>query len=191
MCGKNIKVWLLFCIIMEIVTYGIVEYYDCNILQFEIVKFIVYILGYLSINSLIKKVDVDEDVNFGINCGTSLALSSLLSAISVIIILKTEQNISWFIFLLIYIGTITLFLITWKKSDPSVEVTEKKKGVMPLGIFAGVGMLTAIGFGRVASDKGLKIVFTILAVSIIILSLFMALLFFVKYKNELIEIFNK
>lgn len=78
-----------------------------------------------------------------------------------------------------------------EKSDPSVEVTEKKKGVMPLGIVSSIGMLTAIGFGRVASDNQLKVVLTILAVSIIILILFMALLFLVKYKNELIEIFNK
>lgn len=116
MYGKNIKVWLLFCIIMEIVTYGIVEYYNCNILQFEIVKFIVYVLGYLSINSLVKKADIDEEVNFGINCGICLALSSLLSAISVVIILKTEKNIIWFLFLLIYIGTMMLFLIIWKKA---------------------------------------------------------------------------
>lgn len=94
-------------------------------MQFEIVKFIVYVLGYLSINSLIKKADIDEEVNFGINCSISLALSSLLSAISVVIILKTEQNIIWFLFLLIYMGTMTLFLVKYK--NELIEIFNKRK----------------------------------------------------------------
>lgn len=190
---KNLTVWIFMCGILEIGIYGVSEYYNCSILQFEILKWMTYVLCYIILSIYLKKKEADENLIFRINCGGGITLAGMLSAISMIMILKSEKNVSWIIFLFAYVVTLILFFKMWKKgevADEEGETKEESKNKKQIKILAGISSLVALGFARTASENTHKVVFTILLLAAIWGYLFGGLLFFISCKKELKNIFR-
>ena len=190
---KSVKVWLFFGIGVEIGIDVMAQTYDYNILQFEIIKLPIFIICYIALNALLVKKKIDENTVFGVNCGSIIILASLMGAISFAMILKSREGIGWILFLLSYIGMILLCFMMWKKSSVSEEdgKKEEKPNDITVKVLGAGSALFSISFIRTASEDTSKIVYTILCMVLLWLLLFFGLLPFIKYKNDLKNIFLK
>lgn len=185
---KGIKLWFFFGIVTEIATDLVAQTYNYNIFQLEIIKLIMYITCYILLNCFLMVKKADETVILGINCGCCAALASLMGAISFAIILKSEGNIGWILFVLSYIGAIIMCYMTWKKSDRLDEQDKKTKenpnnaAIKTLG--AGSALLS-IAFVRTASDNARRVGYTILYIVALWILLVFCVSVLLKNRNEL------
>lgn len=78
---RSIQIWLIFCVIIEILIYSISEQYGYSALKIELIKSILYFIIYLISNIIMKIKKWEKDTILRMNGGMSLALSSLSGAI--------------------------------------------------------------------------------------------------------------
>lgn len=180
-----IQIWLVFCGIIELIICSISERYGYSILQFELIKCVLYFIFYIIFNIIMKIKKWEKDTILRMNGGVSLALSSLSGAIFAIFFVKEEnEGIGWILFLIVYIGTLVLFFWMWKKGDVVDEKSENNVGNGKKIIYT-VGLLSAIFFGRIASDDAMAIAEWISLLLLIWLFAFSSLLFFIRCKYDI------
>lgn len=152
------KMWLVFCGIMEFLIYCMLKRYDYNMVYFEWIKIAFYVVVCIVLNIFMMVKEWDKDIKLRINIAVSLALSSLSGAMTVLFLLKSEEkSVGWITFLIVYVATVILFFWMWTKSGDVVEEESSiSKGNGRKAIYT-VGLLSAIGFGRMASDSSIRI----------------------------------
>ena len=191
---KGIKLWFLFGIGTEMATDMVAQAYNYNIFRLEIVKLIIYITCYILLNCFLIVKKADETVILGINCGCCVALASLMGAISFIIILKSEGNIGWILFVLSYIGAIIMCYTIWKKSnrlDEQDEKTEEKPNNVAIKTLGAGSALLSIAFVRFASNDARRVGYTILYIVTLWILLLFCVSVLVKNRNELKNMLTK
>lgn len=180
-----IQIWLVFCGIIELIICSISKRYGYSILQFELIKCVLYFIFYIIFNIILKIKKWEKDTILRMNGGVSLALSSLSGAIFAIFFVKEEnEGIGWILFLIVYIGTLVLFFWMWKKGDVVDEKSENNVGNGKKIIYT-VGLLSAIFFGRIVSDDVMAIAEWISLLLLIWLFAFSSLLFFIRCKYDI------
>lgn len=152
------KMWIIFCGIMEILIYSMLRQYDYNVVCFEWVKIFSYIVVCVALNIFMKIKEWEKDIRLRINIAVSLALSSISGAVIVLLFLKLEEKFAGcIIFLIVYVTTIILFYWMWKKSGDVVdEDSSISRGNGSKAIYT-ISLLSVISFGRVASDSAIRI----------------------------------
>ena len=184
---RTIQIWLIFCGVIEVLICSISGGRGYSILQFELIKCVFYFIFYIIFNIIMTIKKWEKDTILRMNGGVSLALSSLSGAIFATFFIKAENGgIGWIIFLIVYIGTLTLFYWMWKKGEVVDEESEKSVGNGRKIIYT-TGLLSAIFFGRIASDDAMVIAEWIGLLLLIWLFAFSSLLFFIRCRYD----FNK
>lgn len=180
-----IQIWLIFCGVMELIICSISERYGYSILQFELIKCVLYLFFYIIFNITMKIKKWEKDIILRMNGGMSLALSSLSGTIFAILFVKEEnEGIGWILFLIVYIATLILFFWMWKKGEVVDEKSENSVG-NGRKIICTTGLLSAIFFGRIASDDAMAIAEWIALLLLIWLFAFSSLLFFIRCRYDL------
>ena len=191
---KGIKLWFFFGIVTEIATDLVAQTYNYNIFRLEIAKLIIYITCYILLNCLLVVKKADETVILGTNCGCCAALASLMGAISFTIILKSEGNIGWILFVLSYIGAIIMCYTIWKKSnrlDEQNEKTEEKPSNAAIKTLGAGSALLSMAFVRTASDNARRVGYIILYIVTLWILLLFCVSVLLKNRNELKNMLTK
>lgn len=180
----SIQIWLIFCGVMEILICSISGRYGYSVLPFELIKCALYFIFYIIFNIIMKIKKWEKDTILRMNGGVSLALSSLAGAIFAIFFIKAEnESIRWILFLIVYLGTLILFFWMWKKGEVVDEESGKKVGNGRKIIYT-TGLLSAISFGRTASDDAMAIAEWISLLLLIWLFAFSSLFFFIRCRYD-------
>lgn len=177
------KMWLIFCGVTECLIYRITEDYNYNILQFELIKCILYVFSFFYLDSCAKRKKWENEKKMAMNIGLCLILCSLSGVVSLFIMYEMIARI---VLVVVYSVSVIL-LVVWmsKKADGGKENEEEKENHAFIKGISGCCGLATIGFTRIASNEEIATFYEWILLILIWMFLIISFGFFLKLKNEL------